>query len=225
MWREGRFQKGSFEDNSYGDSKNKELLTCTSNDSIAYRISAAHSISANIAYMEEAPSFQNSFVSPRTRNDLTPDLKTTKTFGAEIFYDINLKGFKARLTGYYTTIKDQNKVISFYDDLQSTFTNFAMSGIDKRHMGLEFGMTVPLFKGLNLNGAVSYGKHTYTSNPNITQTADNSAQVLLSNEKVYWKNYYVESTPQTAVNLGLSYRTSNNIFVSFDLNYYDAMYL
>ena len=63
------------------------------------------------------------------------------------------------------------------------------------------------------------------SNPLITQTADNSAEVVLSGEKVYWKDYYVESTPQTAVNLGLSMRTPNNIFVNVDCNYYDAMYL
>jgi len=35
----------------------------------------------------------------------------------------------------------------------------------------------------------------------------------------------VESTPQTAVNVGLSYRSDNNWFASADLNFYDNNYL
>ena len=35
----------------------------------------------------------------------------------------------------------------------------------------------------------------------------------------------VESTPQTAMNIGLSYRGPHNIYASIDLNYYNNMYL
>ena len=31
---------------------------------------------------------------------------------------------------------NQAKVISFYDDLRHSYTNFAMSGIDKRYYGV-----------------------------------------------------------------------------------------
>ena len=34
-----------------------------------------------------------------------------------------------------------------------------------------------------------------------------------------------ESTPQTAVNVGLSWRSNNNIYLSADFNYYNNMYL
>lgn len=225
LWREGLYRKGSFENNSKGNSEKQNFFVYTGKGSLIYKISGANSLSASVAYLEQAPSFQSSFVSPRTRNDITPGLTTEKIFGADLSYDLRVSGFKARLSGYYTQIKDRSKVISFYDDLQSTYTNFAMSGIDSRYMGLEFGFTMPLFKSLNLNGAVSYGDYIYTSNPVITQTADNSAEVVLSGEKVYWKDYHVESTPQTAVNLGLSLRTSKNLFASVDCNYYNAMYL
>ncbi len=225
LWREGLYRKGSFENNSKGNSEKQNFFVYTGKGGLTYKISGANSLSASVAYLEQAPSFQSSFVSPRTRNDVTPGLTTEKIFGADLSYDLRVSGFKARLSGYYTQIKDRSKVISFYDDLQSTYTNFAMSGIDSRYMGLEFGFTMPLFKALNLNGAVSYGDYIYTSNPVITQTADNSAEVVLSGEKVYWKDYHVESTPQTAVNLGLSLRTSKNLFASVDCNYYNAMYL
>ncbi len=225
QWREGLYRKGSFEDNSQGVSEKLNFFEYKAKGSLSYKISGANSLTASVAYMQQAPSFQSSFVSPRTRNSVTPNLTAEKVFSADLTYDLHVGGFKARVSGYYTTIEDRSKVISFYDDLQATFTNFAMSNIDSRYAGVEVGFSIPLFKFLNLNGAVSYGDYRYTSNPLITQTADNSAEIVLSGEKVYWKGYHVESTPQTAANLGLSLRTSNNIYAGIDVNYYNALYL
>ena len=225
QWREGLYRKGSFEDNSQGASEKLNFFEYKAKGSLSYKISGANSLTASVAYMQQAPSFQSSFVSPRTRNSVTPNLTAEKVFSADLTYDLHVGGFKARGSGYYTTIEDRSKVISFYDDLQATFTNFAMSNIDSRYAGVEVGFSIPLFKFLNLNGAVSYGDYRYTSNPLITQTADNSAEIVLSGEKVYWKGYHVESTPQTAANLGLSLRTSNNIYAGIDVNYYNALYL
>ncbi|MBQ6691490.1 MAG: TonB-dependent receptor [Rikenellaceae bacterium] len=225
QWREGLYRKGSFENNSQGASEKLNFFEYKAKGSLSYKISGANSLTASVAYMQQAPSFQSSFVSPRTRNSVTPNLTAEKVFSADLTYDLHVGGFKARVSGYYTTIEDRSKVISFYDDLQATFTNFAMSNIDSRYAGVEVGFSIPLFKFLNLNGAVSYGDYRYTSNPLITQTADNSAEIVLSGEKVYWKGYHVESTPQTAANLGLSLRTSNNIYAGIDVNYYNALYL
>ena len=121
--------------------------------------------------MQNAPTFQNAFISPRTRNEVTPGLKAEKIWGVDASYNLSYRGIKARLSGYYTMIHDQTDIISYYDDLQSTFVNFAISGIDKKFFGLEFGMTVPLYMGLSLNGAVSVGQYTYDSNPTFVQLA------------------------------------------------------
>ena len=125
---------------------------------------------------------------------------------------------------YDIRIYDQSKVISYYDDVAATFTNFAMSGIDKRYYGLEVGVVVPIWGGISFNGALSLGDYRYTSDANFTQTRDNSEEVLRG-DKVLWDDLYVESTPQTALNLGLSYRGPRNWFASVDFNYYDRIYL
>ena len=101
--------------------------------------------------MQQAPKFATAFVSPRTRNTTTPGLKAEKIFGVDLTYNLNLPYVKARVSGYYTTFEDQSKVISFYDDTRSSFTNFAMSGIDKRHYGLELGLSVPVWNGLSVD--------------------------------------------------------------------------
>lgn len=224
LWRHGIWQKGLFLDNSKGDSEKQNYLTYKLKGNFTYRFSAAHSVEANIVYMQDAPAFQYAFVSPRTRNSATPGISPEKVFGVDASYNLRWGDVKGRITGYYTKFTDQTKVLSYYDDVEATFSNFAMSGIDKRHFGLEAAVSVPVYQGLAFNAAVSWGQFTYDSNPNYVQIQDNSGEI--KNEgKVYWKNFRVESTPQTAVNMGLSYRSRNNIYASIDVNYYNNMYL
>ncbi len=224
MWREGLWRKGLFPDNSKGDSKTLDYLTYTGKANLSYRFSGAHAVEANVVYMQKAPEFQSAFVSPRTRNTTTPGLSPERIFGVDASYSLRLGDIKARVSGYYTRVKDQSKVMSYYDDVAATFTNFAMSGIDKLYFGLEAAVSIPLYRTLTLNGAVSWGQYTYDSNPDYIQTQDNSG-IPVSSGKVYWKDFRLESTPQTAINVGLSYRTNKNIYLSADFNYYDRMYL
>ncbi|MCR2030186.1 TonB-dependent receptor [Alistipes timonensis] len=224
MYREGMWRKGLFPNNSKGDSKKLDYLTYEGKLSLGYKFSGAHSLEANVAYLQQAPKFNTAFVSPRTRNTTTPGLKAEKVFGADLTYNLNLPYIKARLSGYYTTITDQSKVISFYDDTRSSFTNFAMSGIDKEHYGVELGLSVPVWQGLSVVGAVSWGEYTYTSNPNFVQTTDNVDRIVLK-DKVNWDGFHVESSPQLALNIGLDYRGPRNWFAGVNFNYYDNLYL
>lgn len=224
LWRDGIWKKGLFMGNSQGNSQILNYLTYKAKANFRYVLSSAHNFEANIIYMQDAPSFQSAFVSPRTRNDVTPGVEAEKIFGVDASYNLRIGDFKARISGYYTTFKDQTKVISYYDDVEATFSNFAMSGINKQHFGLEVAASIPLYEGLALKGALSWGQYTYSNNPNYVQIQDNSAAII-NQGKVYWKNKRVESTPQTAANIGLSYRSRNNWFLSLDMNYYNNMYL
>ncbi|MBQ2393174.1 MAG: TonB-dependent receptor, partial [Alistipes sp.] len=155
---------------------------------------------------------------------VTPNLTEEKVMAFDAAYNFRYGDWKLRVAGYYTEIDDQTKVMSYYDDVASSFTNFAMSGIDKKHFGLEAAFQVPIYRGLSLRGAVSWGQYTYDSNPFYVQTQDNSAEII-SEGKVYWEDFRVESTPQLAASVGLNFRSNNNWFLSLDWNYYDNMYL
>ena len=233
MWREGLWEKGLFRNDnahgvkaltSLGDSDHIKNLTYKGKVNLRYRFSGAHSIEANATIMQNPPSFNNAFVSARTRNQVTPGLDAEKIYGFDVSYNLNTPWIKARLSAYYTQMLDQSKVISFYDDTQSSFTNFAMSGIDKRYMGIEFGMNIPIVWGLSLNSAISIGDYIYTSNPEFTQMIDNSATDVV-HSVVSWKGMKVESTPQTAINVGLNLRAPKNWYASIDFNFYDRLYL
>lgn len=176
---------------SKGKSERPEFFTYAAKIGGSYFFTGGHRVFANAGYFNNAPTFNQSFISPRTRNSLVPHLTTTKTASVDVNYQYSQNGFDIRLTGFYTKIWDQTDMMSFYDDSQNSFTNFAMSGIDQRHAGIELGFKIPLgVKDLFLQGVVSWGEYIYTSNPYVTQTIDNSSKVVLDNYQVkYWKSH------------------------------------
>ena len=178
---------------SKGNSEKCSFLTYSAKASLAYFIKGGHRFSLNAGYFNDAPTFNQSFVSPRTRNTIVPNLATQKTISADVNYQYSSGGYNLRVTGFWTKIKDQTDLMSVYDDSQQSFTNFALSGIDRRHMGVEFGAKVPLpVKGLSVSGVLSMGEYIYTSNPYMTETIDNSAEVVFENEQLpYWMSHPV----------------------------------
>ena len=223
---------------SKGESDKKDFLTGSGKINLSYFIRGGHRIYADAAYITEAPTFNQAFISPRTRNTIMPDLKTIKTLTADINYAYRNSGYDFRITGFYTSIKDQTDVMSFYDDSQNSFTNFAMSGIDERHIGVELGFKVPTpVPNLSVQGVLSYGKYIYTSNPTMYQTYDNSAEYVAGTYGVtipYWKSHptadgktvqhYVPSTPQLASSLGLAWN-KNYWFIDADVDFFGNSYL
>lgn len=264
FWREGLLRKGLFpglDDNgnpftyngevitnydqidgspitSKGESEKKDFLTGSGKLNLSYFIRGGHRIYADAAYITEAPAFNQAFISPRTRNTIMPDLKTTKTLTADINYAYRNSGYDFRITAFYTTIKDQTDVMSFYDDSQNSFTNFAMSGIDERHVGVELGFKMPTpVPNLSVQGVLAYGKYIYTSNPTMYQTYDNSAEYVAGTYGViipYWKSHptadgktvrhYVAGTPQLATSLGLAWN-KNYWFIDADVDFFGNSYL
>lgn len=164
---------------SKGKSKVSTFLTYSVKAHAEYVLTGGHRFFANVGFFNDAPTFNQSFLSPRTRNSLIPNLTTTKTVSADINYQLSNNGYDLRLTGFVTQIMDQSVMKSFYDDSQHSFTNFAMTGIDQRHLGLELGFKLPLgVQGLNLQGALSWGQYIYTSTPTMYQTVDNSSEIV-----------------------------------------------
>lgn len=214
FWRDGLVRKGLFaglDDNgqpieyagrvlttydkdgnpvtSKGKSDVAEFLTWSAKLSLAYELAGGHRFSVNAGYFNDAPTFSQAFVSARTRNTMVDGLTTVKTFSSDVNYQYSNNGYNLRVTGFYTKINDQTDVMSFYDDSQHSFTNFAMTGIDQRHMGIELGVQVPLFlEGLSISGVLSWGEYIYTSNPHMVQTVDNSAEIIRDEDVPYWKS-------------------------------------
>ena len=236
---------------SYGKSAVQGFLTYAGKASLNWVIGGKMRLYANAGYFNDAPNFTMAYLSPRTRDSVVDGLVPVRTFTSDVNWQYTGGGFNARLTAYYTKIMDQTDVMSAYDDLQNAFSNFALSGIDEQHYGIELGFEVPTpVSGLSVQGAVSAGRYEYTSNPTMVQTVDNSAAPVEYNGSTtvlipYWKSHpvfkrdvmgnitseidhfqqhYVPGTPQLATSIGLSYN-HNYWFIDGDFEYFAGSYL
>ena len=265
FWREGLMRKGLFAGldangreivvdgvNLTTYDHNGKVISSYGKSEVARFLTYSVKVGMNYVIGGTQRVFNQAFLSARTRNSMVDDLQTVKSFSSDVNWQYSGNGINVRATAYYTNIADQSKVMSAFDDIQNAFSNFAINGIDQRNMGVEFGFKIPTYvvENLSLQGVLSAGRYEYTSNPTLTQTVDNSAEVVLENIPVpYWmsspiypkdaygnittdkvsgyervQQHYVPSTPQFAASLGLSYN-HNYWFVDGDVEYFDNAYL
>jgi hypothetical protein len=224
MWRVGNMKKGLFPENSYGSSEKLNYFTYGVKAGGDFRITGRHIITFNAMYNTNPPLYRNSFLSPRTRNAITPDLTTEKILSGDISYVIRNPFITGRITGYYTHFMDQTELTTFYHDDWRTLVNYAMSGIGKENYGIEFGTDIKLHSTLTLSAVSSLGQYMYVTNPSITVTKDNNSEVL-STEEVWVKYFRTSGTPQTALAVSLEYRAPKYWWAGVTASWYDNLYL
>lgn len=224
FWRYGNMRNGLFPENSFGKSANYDFYNYSTKAGITYKINGRNYVYANGSYMTRAPFFENVYIAPRTRDFVQDDLKSERITSVEGGYVMNAPKVKLRANGYYTIIRNQMNVITFYDDSYQNFVNYAISRIGRVHYGAEFGAEAKIAKGLSLNAAASIARYLYNSRQLATITVDNSATVLAQDTKIYSNNFRVP-TPQEAYTIGLDYRSPKYWFVTLNVNFFDHMYL
>jgi len=225
FYRTGNMKVGKFPTNSYGDSEKQNFLNYNVNGGLTYKITGRHIVYANGSYMTRAPYFEDAYISPRTRDNLVNGLTSESIMSFDANYLARLPFLTARFSAYYTTFKDQTDVISFYHDDYATFVNYAITGIDKKHMGLELGLAGKVTSTITVTGAAALGQYTWDSRPTVNITRDNDSEPLGTNETVYVKDYRVDGTPQTALSLGVEYRSPKFWWAEINGTYFDDMYL
>lgn len=223
--RTGNMRVGKFPDESYGDSEKQTYLNYSFSGGLTYKITGRHIVYANGSYLTRAPYFDDAYVSPRTRDHLIDGLTDEKIMSFDVNYLARLPYITGRFSAFYTTFEDQVDVMSFYHDGYKSFVNYAMTGIDKKHFGLELGIEGKVTSTITVTGAASLGQYTWDSRPNVSITRDNDSESLATNETVYVKDYRVDGTPQTALSVGVGYRAPKNWWINIDANYFDNTYL
>lgn len=223
--REGLYKNGKFSNTSYGKGEKLDFLTLGTKGGITYKLSGRNLISLNAAYMEKAPTINNSFSNSRVSNITVPGLTTTKIATGDISYIYRAPGIKARLTGYYTTFRDLTKVSYYFvqgvsltdSDEDSEFLATALSGLDYRNFGGEFGVEIQATPTVSFTGVASMGQYTYDSNPDLytTVTEENANNPFGTS---YLKNYKQSGTPQGGYSVGFTYRDPNYWWVSTNAN-------
>ena len=223
FWRTGNYRNGVHPNTSKGDSKVFSFLNYGIKGGATYKITGHHYFKISGFYETKAPYFSNTFLSPKTRNDAIPDVKSENSFGGDASYILRYPWLNLRFTGYYTRFLHGATVISYYDDALSTYVNNMMTGIDRTHQGVEFGADVKATKTLSFIAVAALGNYIYSSRPQNTIVYDNGKLPDVTST-LYYKNFYIPSTPQTALTAGVKYNYKF-WFLDINANFYDNNWL
>jgi len=225
FWRDGVYRNGRFMDNSQGKSEVLNFFNYATKAGITYKISGRHFVTANGAFLTEAPTSRAVFISPRTR-DFTVDNPVNETiYTGDVSYIMQYPKLKMRATYYYMERKDALWSRSFYHDEYRSFVNYVMQGVDYWHQGIEFGIDGEIYGGLSANGVLAWGQHLYNSRPTASVYRDNSAELIDENKVVYLENYKIGGMPQSAASVGLKYSGKKYWFAGVNFNYFIDIFL
>jgi hypothetical protein len=225
FWRTGNFQNGLFPDNSEGDSEKQNFFNYGLKAGGVYKVTGRHLVRLNGAYLTRAPFSRTAFVSPRTRDQVVPNLESEKIMSGDISYIVRYPKIKTRATLYHTTINDKTWSRSFYHDELNTFVNYMMTGVNQQFTGVEVGAEVNVTSTVSVTAAYATGQFIYSSRPTATIIQDNSTNMLAENKTVYFENFRIGGIPQTAASLGVQYRSPKYWFVGANFNYFADIYL
>ena len=225
LWRNGEMQNGRFPNQSLGNSEKQTFINYGLKFGFLYKITGRHLLSFNGMYKTEAPYVRNAYVSPRTRDQLVPNLKSTEIISGDLNYNVRLPFLKARLTGFYTQINNQTWARSFYHDEYRTFVNYMMTNVDQLFMGIELGFESNITSTVQLTGAFTIGDYLYQSRPVATITRDNSQEIIALDKVVYLKNFKIGGMPQQATSVGLKYNAPKYWYAGINFNYFADIYL
>ncbi len=200
-----------------------------------FKAKGGHYIDANAAYIQQAPTIRNSYVNPRQNHMVVEGLKEVLTTHTDLSYIYRSPIIQYRLTVYYTQFQDDTNVgfyftedlTGFNSDNASAFVQEVMTGIDRVHLGGEFGIEAQVTPTIKLKAAAAYGQHTYDSNPDLYLTSQDfgNDKIRFGDGKAAMKNLKVPGGPQQAYQLGFEYRDPNFWNIGITSNYFSNGYV
>lgn len=214
---------------------------------LTYKINGRNRILFNALAMTQAPLARDAYISPRVHDraveniythDRAKNLKdyfcaSEKIVGGDLTYEFNFPIVRGRITGFYSRMWDGTELNGFYDDEARTFVNQSMTGIDRRHCGIEAALSVKMGTYFTLTGATSVGDYSYTDNADVVTSAENgmalgenkSGAVFELVDKAYIKGLKVATGPQVNASLKLSFFHPDMWFADITLSYFDWNWL
>lgn len=238
MERKGLMQNGRAINNSYGKSGKAKFLGGGGRFGINFRPVGNHLISLNFGAESNAPLARNSFVAPRIQNDFVNNLTNEDIFHTDLSYLFRFGNFTGKVSGYYSRFNNGVEQTAFYNDDESRFTYFTMTGVDREHYGVEAAFSYQITSNFSVNLVGTYGEAKYVNNPQAQVAYEGSNAETLSKLNtminpvtnkamplfVVAKGMRESGTPLGVVSLGLDYNIMGWFF-SANLNYYDRVYI
>ena len=221
-----------------------------------YKIDGRNHIKFNAMAETTAPLARDAYISPRVhdraveniyRHDYaryyaaqngTSVLKeyysaSQKMASADLTYAFNYPLVRGRVTAFYTRFWNGTELNGYYDDEARTFVNQSLTGINRRHAGVEAAAAVKLGLYFTLTGVLSVGDYRYTSNALAITSAENgmalaeniNGPIYELRDSVLLDGLRVATGPQLNSSLKLSFFHPDMWFADVTVSYFDWSYL
>lgn len=249
--RDGKFKNGYYPENSYGKSNPLSFTDYGVKGGLTYKFSGKHMLRGHAGYFTKAPTLNKVFNNARQSNYPVIGLKSVKARTADLSYIFRSASVKGRVTGFYSGIKDATEIGYFFtqglsgmgveDD--AAFVQEITTGINKRNLGLEFGIEAEVTPTITLKTAGSIGQSVYTNNPNLYLTSEDfqtkqfhgsqlafaekhgGAPLQFGDGKTRLKNYHLSGGPEQAFQIGMEYSDPNYWFIGTTANFFSDAYV
>ena len=221
-----------------------------------YKINGRNHLKLNALAETKAPLARDAYISPRVHDRAVENIyrhdyaryyaqadgtswlseyygASQKIVGGDLTYSFNYPLVRGRVTGFFTQFWNGTELNGYYDDEARTFVNQSLSGINRRHMGIEAAAAVKLGLYFTLTGALSVGDYRYTDNALAITSAENG-MALAENaqgpiyelrDSVLLKGLHVATGPQVNTSLKLSFFHPKMWFADVTVSYFDWAYL
>ncbi|MFD0834537.1 carboxypeptidase regulatory-like domain-containing protein [Mariniflexile aquimaris] len=236
--REGIFENGSFPGNqSFGKGQKIDFLGFGAKAGATYKFSGKHVFDVNVGYISKAPSIQNTYSNSRENHNIVPHISEEKISSIDASYIFRSALVNAKLTGYYTQIKDANEISFFFADgigainafsdtgfnENANFVQEILQGVQKQHIGAELGVEAQVTTDIKLKGALAMGQFIYNNNPDLYLSSEDFTNVYLGPSNL--KNYKLAAGPQTAYSVGFEYRDPDYWWFGATANFFSNTYI
>lgn len=159
-WRVDRL----YYDKEHGTSDKPNFVAGSVKGGANYNIDKHNNVYFNGGYLTRAPFFAKGvFAAQATSNAINPNPVNEKCGSIELGYEFHSPVFTATFNAYYTKWMDKTTTrSSTMNDGQRYYLN--MSGVDARHMGLEFNLKYRPTHWLDIDAMLSLGDWNWDSN-------------------------------------------------------------
>ena len=229
-----------------------------------YKIDGRNQIKFNAMAETKAPLGRDAYISPRVHDRATEAIyrhdyaafyaqqygtswlqeyfgASQKIAGGDLTYSFNYPIVRGRVTAFYTRFWNGTELNGYYDDEARTFVNQSLTGINRRHCGIEAAAAVKLGLYFTLTGVLSVGDYRYTSNALAITSAENGMALADESDRaaddlnqgpifelrdsVLIKGLRVATGPQVNASLKLSFFHPKMWFADITVNYFDWNFL
>lgn len=212
-----------------------------------YKIDGRNRIKLNAMAETTAPLARDAYISPRVHERVIDPIYThahpkniadyyaasQKLAGGDLTYEFNYPIVRGRITGFFTQFWNGTELNGYYDDEARTFVNQSLTGINRRHMGIEAAAAFKLGTYFTLTPMLGVADYRYTSNAFSVTSAENGMSLAEDlkgpiyelNDSVLIKGLKVAAGPQLNASLKLSFFHPKMWFADITISYFDWNWL